>query len=114
MNFLVESYERESQPSKSKLTDAAKGFFYMINEFAKIHNLKTVTLFLVDNCLQNLNSDTCGFFQLYFCTNLFLPTNESQILNDKNLNIKAIEKLLNEFFSTNIDQNEKKVEKFAK
>ena len=80
----------------------------MINEFAKVHNLKTVTLFLVDNCLQNLNSDTCGFFQLCFYINLFLPTNESQIINDKNLNIKTIETLLNEIFSINIDQNKKK------
>ena len=72
MTFSAEAYEKLSS-RKSKLKATAQDLFYIINEFAKAHNLKTVNLYLVDDALQDLKSDSCEFFQPYFYTNLFLP-----------------------------------------
>ena len=39
----------------------------MINEFAKVYNIKKeVTLYLLDDQLQEWESNTYGFFQIYF------------------------------------------------
>ena len=68
---------------------------------------------MVDDQLQNFKSDTCGLFQLYFYTNLFVPKNNSKIVNSKSLNLKTIENLLNGIFSLNVSENEQLVETFA-
>ena len=56
--------------------------------------------------------DTCGIFQLYCYVNLFNPVENSQIISDKTLTKKAIEKLLNETFATDKDENESRIEDF--
>ena len=68
---------------------------------------------MVDDCLQNLESDTCGLFQLYFYVNLFLPEKNSKILSNKNLTISTIQTLLNEIFVLDINKNERRVENFG-
>ena len=84
-----------------------------LNEFGKVHKRKLVNVYMVDNQLQNLKSDTCGLFQLYFYTNLFIPEANSKIISNKTLTKKAIENLLNEIFSLNISKNEQLVQTFA-
>ena len=74
-----------------------------MNEFGKKHNLKNeVTMRFVDDQLQKTETDNCGIFQLY----LFNPVKNSQIISDKTLMKKTIEKLLNEIFTSNKDENE--------
>ena len=61
--------------------------------------MKIITL---DNQLQELTTDTCGIFQLYFYKNLFDPDSDSKMLNDEFLTKKKIvTTLFNEIFSTN-------------
>ena len=66
---------------------------------------------MVDDCLQDLKSDTCGIFQLYFYTNLFLP--KENRANNTKLTMKIIATLLNELFVLDINENERRVEAFA-
>ena len=46
---------------------------------------------MVEDRVQNLDSVTCGIFQIYFYDNLFNPDENSKIQNKKRLNKKAIE-----------------------
>ena len=85
----------------------------MLNEFAKVPKGKIVNVFMVDDCLQDLKSDTCGIFQFYFYTNLFLPKENSKIANNTKLTMKTIATLLNELFVLDINENERRVEAFA-
>ena len=66
----------------------------------------------VDNQLQKTETDTCGIFQLYFYVRLFNPVENSQIINDKTLTKKTIEKLFNEISTTDKDENESRIEAF--
>ena len=68
---------------------------------------------MVDNQLQNIKTDSCGLFQLYFYMNLFIPKENSQIVGNKTLSLRTIKYLLNEIFSEDIDQTELVVENFA-
>ena len=66
----------------------------------------------VDNQLQKTETDTCGIFQLYFYVRLFNPVENSQIINDKTLTKKTIEKLFNEISTTDKDENESRIGAF--
>ena len=85
-----------------------------MSEFDKLHKIKDeVTVHLVDDQLQKIETDTCGIFQLYFYVNLFKPMDGSSIIQDKTLSKSTIEKLLNKIFSLDRDNNEKLVEPFV-
>ena len=99
---------------RSEMTKTAQDFFHMLFEFAKVHNRKIVNVYMVDDCLQDLKSDTCGIFQLYFYMNLFLPQPNSKILNNKQLTMKTISTLLNEIFVLDINENKRRVGEFAR
>ena len=51
--------------------------------------------------------------QSYFYVNFFNPLEDNSTVNEKSLNKKTIEKLLNEILSTNRQENESRIEEFA-
>ena len=42
-----------------------------------------IKIIIVEDQLQELITDTCGIFQLYFHENLFNPLSDSKIINDE-------------------------------
>ena len=111
VQFDLESFKRVN---RKLLTPTAQDFFHTLNEFAKVHKRKVVNVYMVDDQLQDLQSDTCGLFQLYFYIHLFLPRENSKILNNKTLNMKTLETLLNEAFVLDIAENDRRTEAFAR
>ena len=98
---------------RSQMTKTAQDFFNTLFEVAKVHKRKVVNVYMVDDCLQDLKSDTCGIFQLYFYTNLFLPQANSKIINNRQLTMKTISTFLNEIFVLDIQENERRFAEFA-
>ena len=115
LKFSIETYHKLKKTNEiSKLTDITKDFFHLLAEFAKVNNLSNeMTVVLVDDEIQEIYSDTCGLFQLYFYKNLFDPNENSKILNDEHLTKKTVETLLNEMFSTEKNEKKRKVAEFA-
>ena len=96
-----------------RLTTTTQDLLYLMYEFGKLHKINdVVTVHLVDDQLQKIETDTCGIFQLYFYINLFTPL-EYLIVNNKKLSKLTLEKLLNEIFYLDRDKNESLVEQFA-
>ena len=62
---------------------------------------------MVEDRVQDLDSVTCGIFQLYFYDNLFNPDENSKIQDKTKLNKNTIEILLNEIF---VLHNQDKIE----
>ena len=110
LRFDIVSFKKIN---KSSLTPTAQDFFHSLNEFVKVHNPDYADIYMVDDQLQNIETDTCGLFQLYFYINLFISQEKSQIIKNKTLNLRTIRNLLNELFSKNTTQNEEIVENFA-
>ena len=74
LKFSIETYHKLKEREISKLTDTTKDFFHILAEFAKVNNLsKEMTVRILVNEIQEIYSDTCGLFQLYFYKNLFDP-----------------------------------------
>ena len=69
---------------------------------------------MVEDRIQNLDSVTCGIFQLYFYDNLFNPNENSKIQDKDRLNKRTIETLLNELFVLdNQETNEATIRQYA-
>ena len=111
VQFDLNEYKKVN---KGELTKATQDFFHTLYKFGRVHNRELVDAFMVDDPLQDLQSDTCGIFQLYFYTNLLLPKEDSKIINNSKLTMKTISTLLNEIFTLDINENEELVESFAK
>ena len=74
---------------------------------------------MVEDRVQDLNSVTCGIFQLYFYDNLFNQNENSRTQDKARLNKKIIETLLNELFvlddeNKNEDKNEERIKQYAR
>ena len=110
VHFDNESYKKVN---KDSLTPTARDFFHSLSQFSKVHNEISVNVYMEDDQLQNMKSDTCGLFQLYFYMNLFLSKESRKIVGNRTLNLRKIKNLLNEIFSKNMSQNEIVVENFA-
>ena len=107
--------EYEKIKTGHQLRETTQDLLHLMYEYGKLHKINdNVTIHAVDDQLQEIYSDTCGMFQLYFYYNLFVPYENSSIVEDKNLTKKTVEKILNEIFSLNRETNEKIVEDFAK
>ena len=77
----------------------------MIFQFAKLKDQKIqIKIIIVEDQIQELITDTCGIFGLYFYENLFNPLSDSKIINDEFQPKKkqTIETLLNNVCSPTI------------
>ena len=96
------------------LSDTARNFFYFIQAFGiKLKLRGFVNIWMVEDRLQDLESATCGTFQIYFYQNLFNPDQNSKIQSETKLNKKTVETLLNELISLDGKENQIKMEEYA-
>ena len=113
LKFSMKEYEKIK--TGHQLRETTQDLLHLMYEYGRLHNINdNVTIHAVDDQLQEIYSDTCGMFQLYFYYNLFVPYENSSIVEDKKLTKKTVEKILNEIFSLDRETNEKIVENFAK
>ena len=113
LKFSMSKYEKIK--TGHRLRPTTQDLLHLIYEYGKLHNVKdSVKIHSVDDQLQKIETDTCGIFQLYFYYNLFVPYENSDIIEDKLLSKGTVEKILNEIFSLDRNLNEKIIKKFAK
>ena len=112
MKFCVETWQKMSQKTKDQLTDTAQNFFHLLEQFAKLKKTHCMNILILENQIQDLVSPNCGQFQLYFYKNLFDPDEKSKILSHGTLNKSTLKTIINEIFSTDIDENEHIIKNF--
>ena len=104
MKFCIGAWQKMSQKRKDQLTDTAQNFFHLLEQFAKLKKTHCMNILILENQIQDLISPNCGQFQLYFYKNLFDPDEKSKILSHGTLNKSTLETIINEIFSTDIDE----------
>ena len=114
MKFSINSWEKLAHTKKEQLFNTAQNFFHLLAEFSKSKNTNDMNILILEHAVQELTSSICGLFQLYFYKNMFDPKEKSKIINHKTLNKKTVKATLNEFFTTDIDENEDVIENFKK
>ena len=115
IRFNLGAYATLSQDEVDSLSDKARNLFRFIQAFGiKLKLRNFVSIWMVEDRLQDLDSSTCGIFQLYFFDNLFNPDGNSKIQNNSKVNRKTVEVLLNELFTLNDqNKNEQKMRQYA-
>ena len=112
LKFSMQEYEKIKDTKQLKTT--TQDLLHLMYEFGKLHNIQDeVTVFSLDDQLQEIETDTCGVFQIYFYYNLFNLFTNSSIIKDNVISKHTIQKLLNEIFTLNQEQNEKVITQFA-
>ena len=112
LKFSMQEYEKIKDTKQLKTT--TQDLLHLMYEFGKLHNIQDeVTVFSLDDQLQKIETDTCGIFQIYFYYNLFIPFTNSSIIKDNVISKHTIQKLLNEIFTLNQEQNKKVITQFA-
>ena len=112
MKFCVETWGKMSHEIKEQLTDAPQIFFHLLQQFAKLKKKNNMNILKLENNVESIIGSSCSIFQIYFYKNLFDPDEKSKILNHENLNKKTLETIINEIFSTDVDENEFIVKNF--
>ena len=114
MTFDSTIWDKMSNQKKSQLNETATYFFHLLYQFAKLKKTNKMNIVILENNLQELTSSTCGIFQLYFYKNLFDPSVRSTILEQKNLNITTVQILLNEIFTSETQENQRRIKLFKR
>ena len=89
IKFSLNACKNLTKNELDNLSDTAPDFFYFVQSFGnklKFHNF--VTLWVVEDRIQDPDSVTCGIFQIYFYENLFNRNKDSKIKNKTKLNKK--------------------------
>ena len=104
-----------SEEEIDSLSDTARNSFRFVQAFGiKLKLRNFVNIWMAEDRVQDLNSSTCGIFQLYFYDNLFNPNENSKIQGDRKLTKRTIKTLLNDPFSLdNQNSKEQKLEQYA-
>ena len=108
LNFFMTGYKNLTSTEVSILSNTAQHFFHLVNSFGKN---KKITIFvnvwmLQDPIQVEINQSTCEPFKIYFYENLFFPDENSKIYTYKKQTKIALERLLNERFTLDRDNNE--------
>ena len=98
--------------TKDQLTDTAEKFFHLLEQFAELKKTHCMIVLILENSIQDTISPNWGEFQLYFYKNLFDPDEKSKVLSHQTLNKSTSETIINEIFSTDVDENEHIIKNF--
>ena len=114
IKFNLGACKKLSKNEINSLSDTARDFFYFIQAFGiKLKLKRFVNIWMVEDRIQDLNSSTCGIFQLHFYENLFNPDKNSKIQNENKLEKNTVEMLLKELYSLDDKENEIKMKEYA-
>ena len=73
-NFSRAAFKNLSDQERSKLSETAQDVISFLNQFAMLHKVKSkVRLWLVEDPVQNIESDCYRVFQIYFCAHFIWP-----------------------------------------
>ena len=80
IKFNLGACKKLSKNEINSLSDTARDFLNFIQAFGIKLKLKSfVNIWVIEDRIQDLNSSTCGIFQLHFYENLFNPDKNSKI-----------------------------------
>ena len=80
VNFVKNSYLKLSEGEKAALSETCLDFLQFLESFAGHEKQNNIHLWLLEDPIKDLKSDTCWYFQTYFYENLFFPNRDSILI----------------------------------
>ena len=113
VNFVKNSYSKLSEGEKAGLSEACRDFLHFLESFADYENQSLIHVWLLEDLIQVITTNTCGYFQTFFYENLFFPDSDSLLHKRKRLTYDIIQSFFQELFTTNTEQNEKVIRHYG-
>ena len=66
VNFSANSYRKLTDNEKASLSDTANDLLHFIESFAKFEKQNLIHLWLLEDPIQDIETDTCGYFKRFF------------------------------------------------
>ena len=109
--FCLNLGKNATKNKKSTNRNCSK-LFSFTRTICQIKKSRCMNILILEKAVENLKTATCGSFRLYFYKNLFDPNEKSKIINHKTLNKSTLQTIINEIFSTKIEENEYLIKSF--
>ena len=74
VNFVKNSYSKLSEGEKAALLETCTDFLHFLESFADYQNQSLIHLWLLEDPIQDITTNTCGYFQTFFYESLFFQT----------------------------------------
>ena len=71
VNFVKNSYSKLSESEKAALLETFTDFLHFLESFADYENQSISHLWLLEDPIQDITTNTCGYFQTFFYENFF-------------------------------------------
>ena len=107
VNFVKNSYSKLSEGEKTAFSETCTDFLHFLESFADYENQSLIHLWLLEDPIQDITTNTCGYFQTFFYENVFFPDSDNILQKRKRLTNDVIQSFFHELFTTNTEQNEK-------
>ena len=107
VNFVKNSYLKLSEGEKAALSETCTDFLHFLESFADYQNQSLIHLWLLEDPIQDVTTNTCGYFQTFFYENRFFADSDSILHKRKGLTYDVIQSFFEELFTTNTEKNEK-------
>ena len=92
---------------RAALSETCTDFLHFLESFADYENQSLIHLWLLEDPIQDITTNTCGYFQTFLYENLFFPNSDSILHKRRRLTYDLIQSFFQELFTTNTEQNEK-------
>ena len=91
VNFVKNSYSKLSEGGKAALSETCTDFLHFLESFADYENQSLIHLWLLEDPIQDITTNTCGYFQTFFYDNVFYPNSDSILHKRKHLTYDVIQ-----------------------
>ena len=71
VNFVKNSYSKLAEGEKADLSETCTDFLHFLESFADYENQSLIHLWLLEDPIQDITTNMCGYFQTFFYENLF-------------------------------------------
>ena len=82
---LKNSYSKLSEGEKGALSETCTDFLHFLESFADYENQSLIHLWLLEDPIQDITTNACGYFQTFFTKTLFFQTVTTYYTNAKDL-----------------------------
>ena len=85
VNFVKNSYLKLSEGEKAALSETCTDFLHFLESFAEYENQSLIHLWLLEDPIQDISTNTCGYFQTFFTKAFFFQTVTAYYASEKDL-----------------------------
>ena len=91
VNFVKHSYLKLSKGEKGALSETCTDFLHFLESIADYENQSLIHLWLLEDPIQDITTNRCGYFQTFFNENLFFSESDSILHKLKRLTYDVIQ-----------------------